>query len=151
VRDFLQRAVDEDRFLPVAVGAVTEFAEVNQTWTFFYDQKSKPPRVDAKDPSSAAWVGAARRLLKDGSGSALQRLLLVIDMYDCLEAEELLQLVSASIRNLQNSEIEGVEAGLCREAFERIHNSLVPLDVQDDANRVLSAAAVTMLTDYGDF
>jgi hypothetical protein len=27
----------------------------------------------------------------------------------------------------------------------------LPLDVQDDANRVLSAATVTMLTNYGDF
>jgi hypothetical protein len=32
VRDFLERAVIEDRFLPAAIGAITEFAEVNHTW-----------------------------------------------------------------------------------------------------------------------
>ena len=187
VRDFLERVVDEDRFLPVAVGAVTEFAEVKQAWSFFWAQRfgraayriedgdwliwhltgvssseypmpktpQKPRPKTPQDPSSTAWVGAARRLLKDGSGSALQRLHLVIgmynDMYDCQEAEELLQLVSDCIRTLQNSEIEGVEAGRCRDAFELIHMSLLPLDVRDDANRALSAAVVTMLTDYGDF
>jgi energy-coupling factor transporter ATP-binding protein EcfA2 len=187
VRDFLERVVDEDRFLPVAVGAVTEFAEVKQAWSFFLAQRfgtaadriedgdwlnwhltgvwsseypmpktpQKPRPKTPEDPSSTAWVGAARRLLKDGSGSALQRLHLVIrmynDMYDCQEAEELLQLVSDCIRTLQNSEIEGVEAGRCRDAFELIHVSLLPLDVRDDANRALSAAVATMLTDCGDF
>ena len=82
VRDFLQRAVEEDQFLPVAVGAVTEFTEVNQAWSFFWAQRW-PKRHDEvqgviiigpqrpktpQDPSSTAWVGAARRLLKDGSG-----------------------------------------------------------------------------------
>lgn len=148
VRDFLERKVDEDRFLPIAVGAVTEFAEVNRTWTFFRDQKSEPSRLDA---SSAAWVEATQRLLSDGSGSALQRLHLVIDMYDRLKAEELLPVVVASIRNLRNSEIEGVEAGRCYDAFELIHMSLLPLDVRDDANKALFDAVVTMLTDYSDF
>ena len=165
VRDFLQRAVDEDRFLPVALGAVTEFAEVNQAWTFFYTQKFPPLRFDAvkrtwisdpqkpktpQDPTLAAWVGAATRLLKDGSGSALQRLCLFIAMYDYLEADELLPVVTRSIGDLQESEIEGEEATACAEALEQIHTSLVPSDVQDDANRVVSAAVVTMLTDYGD-
>jgi hypothetical protein len=192
IRDFLQRVIDEDRFLPIAVEAVTEFAEVNQAWSFFRAQRFPPePRSAAdriqedfltlhptrervseyptpktprpktprprtpQDPSPTAWVGAARRLVKEGSGSALQRLHLLIqmydDMYDCQEAEELVQLVSACIRTLEDSEIEGVEADRCQDAFERIHHSLLPLDVKDDANRVLSAAVVTMMTDYGDF
>jgi hypothetical protein len=29
VRDFLQRAIEEDRFLPAAINSVTEYAEVN--------------------------------------------------------------------------------------------------------------------------
>jgi Restriction endonuclease len=197
VRDFLERAVDEDRFLPVAVGAVTEFAEVNQAWRFFWAQRFPPRRLwsDAggiekddflashftgptptptlaptewesktpprpkkpQDPSSTAWVGAARRLLKDGSGSALQRLNLVITMYnelyDSQEAEELLQLVSDCIRALQHSKaeqlVEDFSFGL--EALEQIHSSSLPLDVRDDAKRALSNVLMTILIDYGNF
>ncbi len=39
VRDFLQRAIEEDRFLPAAIDAVTEYAEVEQCWTVFLAQK----------------------------------------------------------------------------------------------------------------
>jgi hypothetical protein len=46
IRDFLQRAVDEDKFLPFAVDAVTEFAELNQAWKFFYAKKVPPLRYD---------------------------------------------------------------------------------------------------------
>jgi hypothetical protein len=163
IRDFLQGVINEDSFLPFAVGAVTKFAEVNQAWTFFHAQKFPPRRFDSvrrewvsqpaqpklpQDPTSAAWEGAASRLISDGSGTRLERLRLFISMFDYLESEGLLPIVAAAIRDLADSEIEGTEAQKCAEVIEAISSSLLPAEIQEQAQRVACSSAEKMLSEY---
>lgn len=166
IRDFLQGAINEDKLLPLAVEAVTEFAEVNRAWKFFYAHKFPPRRFDAMrkewvsdppqpkmphDPSSTAWEGAASRLIKHGSGTPLGRLSLCIAMYDHLEAEGLLPIIADAIRDLENSEIEGVEAERCPEVIETLGSSLLPSEFRQQAQRVVCSAAQKMLSVYSGF
>jgi KaiC/GvpD/RAD55 family RecA-like ATPase len=164
--DFLKSVVNEDNFLPIAVEAVTEFSELDHTWSFFFDQKVPSPRYDSitgkvvvdpaqpkmpEDPSSAVWAAAAERLVKDGSGTPLQRLNLIIAMYDYLQGPELLPIVADGIQELQNSEIEGAEAALCVETIDRLCGSLLYSEIRDHALRVVCAGTEKMLCDYSDF
>jgi energy-coupling factor transporter ATP-binding protein EcfA2 len=146
IRDFLQRVIVEDKFLPAVIGIVTEFYEVYQAWTFFCGQKPEPA---AHDPSASAWGEAIGRLQRDGFDSALRRLKLVVTMYDCLQTENLIPFVTAAIRDLESSEIEGEESYRCGEALEQLTMTLLPFDVLEDAKRVLSAAVAEMLVEYG--
>ena len=165
IRDFLHLAINEDKFLPFAANAVTEFAEVDQAWNFFYHQKIPSQRFDRftrkwvqvpaqpkmpQDPTGTAWVGAASRLIKDGSGTSLGRLRLFVEMFNYLKAEELLPIVAAAIHDLEDSEIEGIEAILCAEAIESFSISLPPLNIQEQLQRVVCSSAERMLSDYGD-
>jgi hypothetical protein len=102
------------------------------------------------DPTSAAWVAAAGRLLNDGTGTPLRRLNLFIAMYNHLEAENLLPIVAAAISDLEYSEIEGIEAEQCAELIEALTASLLPSEIQEQAQRVVCSSTKKMLSDYGD-
>jgi hypothetical protein len=145
VRDFLERAVIEDRFLPAAIGAITEFAEVNHTWTFFCAQTPAPGAAH----TAAAWARAAERLLKNDDGRALERLELIIDTYDRLQTQALLQVVRAAIRDFQDWEITDNETTRCQDVLEQIHQSVLPRDVLDETKRAISYAVAIMLTNSG--
>ena len=97
VCDFLQRAIEEDRFLPAAINAVTEYAEVEQCWTVFCAQQ---PGLAEFHPTTEGWSGAAGRLLSNNGGTPLQRLHLIVDMYDVLRGEALLPHVRSAVADL---------------------------------------------------
>lgn len=145
LRDFLQRAVMEDRLLDAAIGAVTEYAEVSQTWSVFLAQVSNPPSPQA----AQAWAMAARRLRNARSGSALQRLTLFIQVFDLFKTDELRQVVQDATDDLASSEIEGWEADQCSSVLESLVLTLLPLSVVDRTKTVVSDAIRSMLRDYG--
>jgi hypothetical protein len=147
VRDFLQRAIAEDRFLPTIISAIAEFEEVTQAWRLFmtlHEHKRTPGHA-----TTGAWLGAAQRLVEDNSGTELERLSLLINMYDQLDDERFLPLVHAAIRALEATGIDGTDAGKCTEVLEQVVLTLLPITVQDDARQVLSLVTTKMLTDYG--
>jgi hypothetical protein len=146
VRDFLQRAIEEDRFLPAAINAVTDYAEVKQCWTVFCAQKPEP---STGHPASKDWSRAAARLLSDGSGTPLQCLCLIIEMYDRLQHEALLHHVRSALSDLEAGEVEGYEVDRCRQVIHQLDLSFLPLSELDEAKRVVSAAVEKMLVDYG--
>jgi hypothetical protein len=146
VRDFLQRAIEEDRLLPAAINAVTEYAEVRQCWTVFCAQKPEPA---AGHPASKNWSRAAARLLSNGSGTLLERLHLIIDMYDWLQDEAFLQHVRSAVGDLEAGELDGDDVYHCRAVLEQLVSSILPLSELDKAKRVVSAAVARMLVDYG--
>jgi hypothetical protein len=100
--------------------------------------------------TTGAWLGAAQRLVEDNSGTELERLSLLINMYDQLEDERFLPMVHAAIRALEAAGIDGTEAGKCTEVLEQVVLTLLPITVQDDARQVLSLVTTKMLTGYGD-
>jgi hypothetical protein len=146
IRDFLERAIIEDRFLPAAIEALAEFVEVEEAWKFFCAQT---PGLNRGDRTATAWTTAFAGLLEQGKGSALQRVDLVIDMYNELGTDRLLGLVEAAIRDLEQSGIEGAEADQCPLVLEHIIGCLLPIGVLDDAKQVVSTTMSDMLTEYG--
>jgi hypothetical protein len=144
VRDFLQRAIEEDRFLPAAIKVVTEYAEVKQCWAIFCARNPEP--TDG-DPTGRDWSRAARRLLLDRSGSALEVLSLFIEMYDRIRPPAFLAHVRSAINDV--GELSDSEIQLCRLVLEQLTSSLLPLSVLDEAKRVVSSSAGRMLADYG--
>ncbi|CAM2187749.1 Restriction endonuclease [Paraburkholderia sacchari] len=146
IRDFLQRAVREDRFFSVAVDAATRFPELKSTWKR-YGEAVREDRDLAIDGS--LWDAAIGRLMKIVSGTALGRLGLSVDMYDQLESETSLEFVRASVAELRDSEIGLDEADLSRWVLEALSLSLLPLDVADEAGQVLFEAVVRFLSEWG--
>ncbi len=111
--------------------------------------KPKEPKLP-EDPASAIWEGAAGRLIEDGSGTPLQRLRLVTAMYNYLESDQLLPIISAAIADLSDSEIEGVEAELCANLIEELYTSELPSETQEHAQWIVFSASAKMLSEYGD-
>jgi len=146
IRDFLQRAVREDRFFPVAVDAATRFPELKSTWKR-YGEAVRHDRGLAIDGS--LWDAAIGRLMKIVSGTALDKLGLSVDMYDQLESETALEFVRASVAELRGSEIELDEADLSRWVLEALSLSLLPLNVADEAGQVLFEAVARFLSEWG--
>lgn len=146
IRDFLQRAVREDRFFSVAVDAATRFPELKSTWKR-YGEAVRHDRSLAIDGS--LWDAAIGRLMKIVSGTALDRLGLSVDMYDHLASEKTLEFVRASVTELRDSEIELDEADLSRWVLEALSVSLLPIDVADEAGQVLFEAVVQFLSEWG--
>ncbi len=144
VRDYLQGAIGEDRFLPTAISVITEFAEVEQAWTSFLADEPTPGR---DHPTANAWGGAAARLLRDGSGTPLQRLELVIDMYDHLFIEEFVGLARAATKDLDGSNIDSGEADRGRRVIEALTLTLLPSAAADAAKVVVSNKFGRMLSE----
>jgi hypothetical protein len=147
VRDFLLRVIEEDRFLPAAINALTEYAEVNQCWTFFCAQKPEPT---TGHPARKDWSRAAVRLISDSSATLLQRLHLIIDMYHRLKDEALLHPIRSAVTDLEAGEVQSIlEVFHCRQVLDQLTLSLLPLSELNEARRVISGAAAKMLVDYG--
>ena len=146
VQDFLQRVVAEDRLLPSVIRVVEEFAEFQQSWAVWCAQKSTSA---AMETMAAAWAAAASRLLYAADGNPLQRLALMINLYDRLKTDELAILVDHAINDLSQQEIEGDEADEARSVLEQLTLSLLPMEILDKAKEVVTAAVASMLRDYG--
>lgn len=146
IRDFLQRAVREDRFFSVAVDAATRFPELKSTWKLYGEAVRHDGGLAIE---GSHWDAAIGRLMKIVSGTALDRLGLSVDMYDQLESEKSLEFVRTSVTDLRDSEIELDEADLSRWVLEALSVSLLPLDVADEAGQVLFEAVARFLSEWG--
>ncbi len=144
IRDFLERVIVEDRLIGPIVSIVTDYEEVSQAWDSFCSQE----RISAM-PLSLSWAGVAARLVVDGSGTPLERLHLLVDMYDRLNEESLLESVSVSIDDLRDSEIGESEISLSKAILEQLCLSLLPPEILQEAKEVVTAAVAKMITDYG--
>jgi hypothetical protein len=146
IQDFLQRVVIEDNLMPAIVGVVEEFPEFKQAWEIW---SGLSLTAAAKNSMATAWADAAARLLDTEEGSALQRLALLIDLYDCLQTDELATLVDRTIDDLGRVAIDGDEADEARHLLEKTISTLLPFDLLEKAQQVVTAAVATMLQEYG--
>lgn len=147
VRDFLLRAVTEDQTLSIAIKAVEELAEVRQCWTVFSTQDPRPAKGH---PETNSWVAAASRLVSHGNAGPLQLLEVLIDMYDQLQCEGILNLVIYVVDSLEPGEIDGTEAERGGSVLEQLASSGLPYAELNKASQVITAATAQMLADYGD-
>jgi energy-coupling factor transporter ATP-binding protein EcfA2 len=148
IRDFLQRAISEDRFLPTAVRVIGEFDELTQAWSLFLtvnDRKRTPGH-----PMTEVWFQAIERLVGSSRGTALERLGLLVDMSDQLDDEKFLPLIDRSMQELGMAGIEWAERRECVDLIERLSLSLLPIDTQDKAIQTVCSAAANMIANEGN-
>lgn len=146
VRDFLQSAVIEDKFLPIALDAVSEFTEVKSVWhQFCLNQRNN----SAQAVDSAVWDTTIIRLMNRDSGTALDRLELSLNIFGRLKSAKCLEFVRACAEDLKNSEIEVGEITLCKWALEYFSIASLPRDDADEVGQVLSVAVGRLLTEWG--
>jgi ABC-type oligopeptide transport system ATPase subunit len=146
VRDFLQRVISQDRLLSTIILMVRDYAEVSQAWQVFLSQEPSPKKGDL---TTSDWVAAAGRLVESQTGGALNRLELLIDMYDLLVADGLVGAVAGAIWQLDEVDLDSSDVQLCRRVLEKLVVTLLPMELQQEAQRVLSVAIGRMLSSYG--
>lgn len=135
VRDYLGRAIKVDRFLDAATGVLTEYAEVERAWSTFI---AESPKADKFHPLANAWRGVVKRLTHRGGGSPLQRMELGMNIYNYLQIEDAVDLVSAALQEMEVSGIDSSEASSGRLILENLILTILPSDVVDAARTVVS-------------
>jgi len=89
------------------------------------------------------------QVLDTGDGSSLQRLALMVQLYDQFQTDETATLVDRAIDDLSSSTIDGDEANEARYMLEQLILTLLPMQLADKAREVVTAAIARMLEDYG--
>lgn len=125
VRDFVGRVIGEDGYLKYAITAVAEYKEVYQCWNYFSTPTARPWRGH---PLTEDWSRAAARMIATGFGSPLERFRLVLDMYNDLKNDELLELVRQAVQEIEESEPDECDADECVATLEAATLNLLPFD-----------------------
>lgn len=153
VRDFIGRVIGEDGYLKYALSTVAEYKEIYQCWHYFSTPASRPK---PGHPLTKAWCHAAERMISSCSGSALERFMLVLDMYNELQNDELLVLVRRTVQDVEESDPDECDARDCVAALEAASLNLLPFDdielvkdvcFRDVAARLSSNGVVLSLDD----
>jgi hypothetical protein len=147
VRDFLDRAVESDRFLPLALGVLSEYAELSQCWELF--TKSQPSGQTLKD-YQRLWSEALGRMVAGNSGTALERFELAINLYDQFNNESLfLGHVGTAMADLALASTDETEVRRCRSVLEQLVLTLLPREVADEARDGMASFVARMLSEAG--
>jgi hypothetical protein len=146
VRDFLDRAIEEDRFLPAAVSVLSEYDELKQCWNAF--SRSGLP-VPIPPGFAAVWSDAAGRMIEGGSGSALDRLALVVESYEAVRAPSLLEHVDAAISDVDDADTDEGEVARCCAIAEQSAETTLPRAQAEGMRGVAYGLAARMLKDFG--
>jgi hypothetical protein len=85
--------------MPAAVGMLEEFEEVEQAWQIWSTENP----TSSTNIMETIWVAAASRLLARGAGRPLQRLALLINIYNELKSDELVILVDQAIADVDEA------------------------------------------------
>jgi len=141
VRDYLQRAIVEDKLLIPIVDVLVRYKEIEQAWVYFCSltAASIPPGVEG------AWTRLAQRMMSEAGGAPLQDLSLLIDFYDRFKNSELIEPIKFMISSMKDYEIETDEVGQCNAMFEKMALSLLPLEVVEEAIMVFSSRVGDMI------
>jgi len=146
VRDFLDRAIEDDCFLPSAVGVLSKYAELKQCWTILV-RTSPQKRISAG--LATIWSEAMGRMVAGSSGSALERLELVTETYNEIKAPALLEHVATAIADVDEANVDESEVDRCRAMIELSVLNLLPSEQAEDLHVAVSGAVARMLSDYG--
>jgi hypothetical protein len=147
IRDFLEQTAIQDQSLQPAVDAAAELSELRLAWNFFETHKAKL----SSHPTSVAWMMAAARVLERLSGSALERLDLMISMYHGLKSEEMLEGVEIAISQLKASSISLFDSSSARTLLENVTLSLLPTEIAENAKCALTQVISEMLSVDGGY
>ncbi|MHC2253794.1 DNA polymerase III delta prime subunit [Bradyrhizobium embrapense] len=146
VRDFLDRAVAEDRFLPAAVGVLSDYTELKQCWSLY---RRAPERAFPDFPS--VWAAAMSRMVQSNTGNSLKRLALILESFDLLRGAALLPQVSAAADDLRDADLEQDDADLCRSLLEKAPSSALPGQQMQEVRDAVSQATGRLLGYWGGY
>jgi hypothetical protein len=146
VRDFLNRAVAEDRFLPAAVGVLTDYAELKHCWSVY---GRAPERAFPDFPS--VWAEAMSRMVQSNTGNPLKRLALILESFGSLRNAALLPQVSAAADDLRDADLEQDDADSCRSLLEEAPSSALPEQQMLEVRDAVSQATGRLLGYWGGY
>jgi|GEM_PF-357910 len=146
VRDYLQRAIVEDRFVESAVEVVTDYAEVFQAWSFYKAQGSE----NQQHSLTKQWVAAMLRLSKSASGSVLHRLALLLEVYEALRSRELIGLIKLEASRLSAVRLRASEATAGCFVMQLLVESHLPKNDRQGVIVSINAAMRKMVQDESD-
>ena len=146
VQDFLQRAVREDRLLPLVIDGVEEFFEIYKAYEIW--MAGKPSATEVKDLSDS-WGAALRRLLISRTGSAFERFALAVDMRYQIPSADAATILDLAAEDLIEEGIEGADAEQAIAVLQEIACGLLPEFVADKIRDGMSAKLADMLAEYG--
>jgi hypothetical protein len=146
VRDFLDRAVAEDRFVPAAPRVLSDYSELKQCWSIY---SREPERADPSFPG--AWSEAMSRMVQSDTGNALKRLALIAESFGVLRHTALLPHVSAATADLDDAEFGQDDADLCRSLLEELPDSGLPPEQMQDVRNAISQATARLLSVWGGY
>jgi hypothetical protein len=146
VRDFLDRAVAEDRFLPAAVSEMNDYTELKQCWSIY---GRAPELVGAG--FAQIWSDAMSRMVQSGTGNELQRLALVTESFELLQSAALLPQISVAAADLCNADLDQDDADLCRSLLEEARDSALPDSQKKVVRDAVSEAMGRVLGNWGGY
>lgn len=103
VRDYLQAVVVEDSALAPIIEQLSTIDELRQCWAIWSGKTNEPNQTES---DQHRWLNALDRLWATRSGTALQRLEIAVDIYDCFKSDGALRWVRSAGEDLANSELD---------------------------------------------
>jgi hypothetical protein len=146
VRDFLDRAVSEDRFLQAAVVVLTDYTELKQCWSTYGREPERAGLGFAQ-----AWSDAMSRMVQSGTGNALQRLALIKESYEALGSAALLPQISVAAADLSDADLDQDDSDLCRSMLEEAPDSALPAAQKREVRDAVSRATGRLLGYWGGY
>ncbi len=147
VRDFLQVAIISDGLLLAIVEQIETFDEIKQAWEICRTQQSHAS-VEKSDPHN--WSIALQKMLDSDSPYPLERLDLILEIYDVYnEDETILDLIHCAAEQLQNTQLDQSDISMVKNMLENITMHRVPIDVQLSLHDVITSSSCGLLSNGG--
>lgn len=139
VRDFLDRVVQADRLVPLAIKILADYDELNQCWELIAEGKTEKLQ---NDRFRLDWVDAVGRVVSGSSGTALNCLKLALDSYALFPCPDLLMHVETAAATLEQDTADESELSMCRAALEALEAAGLPEAVADKTREILTAFTI---------
>ncbi|MCK1417637.1 restriction endonuclease [Bradyrhizobium sp. CW4] len=139
VRDFLDRVVEDDRIVPLAIKALTEYSELNQCWELIEEGKTAKQQ---NGQFRLDWVDAVGRVILGSSGTALTCLKLALDSYALFPGQDLLVHVVTAAAMLEQDTADESELSICQATLETLVAAGLPSAEADETREILTVFTI---------
>ena len=134
IRDYLQRAIEEDGQLKHIIEFIEEFDEIWQSWFLWKSHSTLP---EPKKVAEIKWTKAMERLHAGGRPDSWDELNLLMSIYEIFPTEGILSLIEASAECLAEKGIESYDADDIRNLFRVAFMVEIPPDRRENLVNIL--------------
>jgi hypothetical protein len=142
VRDFLDRVVEDDRLVPIAIRILADYDELNRCWELIEEGKTAKLQ---NDQFRHDWVDAVGRVVSGSSGTALNCLKLALDSYARFPGPDLLMHVVTAAVTLEQDTADESELSACQATLEALVTAGLPSADADETREILTAFTIDAL------